>query len=454
MHTPLVDALESYALANKLRMHMPGHKTHLPLLGGAARLDVTEIEGLDNLHAPAGCIAEAERLAAEAFGAAHTFFLVNGSSAGLAALLLSLGEGARVLLQRDAHKSLVNGAALAGLDVTLLPLRKSVSGIPPCPAAEDVERALESGPYAAVCVTSPNYYGCCPDLARIGAACRSAGALFFVDEAHGAHFAAGAPFPAPASSRNASAWVQSAHKTLGAMTQAAYLHVSSDIDQDRVARSLSFMQSTSPSYLLMASLDYARAAFDPARWRHTAALCGEFRAAANEIGFFCPAGGSLPGAAHDPTRLVIDVSKHGGGYFAARALFEMDISVEMADARHIVLIVTPQDGGAWAGALLGALKRLPEREAKNPEAAALAFARKRITSLRKATLARTERVPLAKSAGRVAACAIGLYPPGTALVWPGEQIGENVIQYMGAMSDAGAEAFGLDVMGRACVVSE
>ncbi len=468
--TPISDAVSRYQNV-RYRLHMPGHKG---ALGISAERDVTELPGLDNLHNPAGCIMEAQALLAEAFGAFRSFFLVNGSSAGILAFLLSLGRNKQVLLERGAHKSFANGLALAGHGARFLPQRY-YDGIPLPSVPGDVKAMLARERFDAVCLVSPNYYGLCARIGEIGAICKAAGTPLFIDEAHGAHFAAGAPFPKGAAG-HASAWVQSAHKTLPALTQGAYLHIAREMDAGRIQSALSLVQTTSPSYLLLQSLDEARAAFSPEEWRETAERCDAFRNAANALSGIRVCGEELAGFARDPARVVIDVSARCTGFEAARKLLEYGIAVEMADFKRLVLIVTPYDAEDWPEALLEALGGLPEPRGNRrgglwpsaasinrriyhgrPKAAPTVRINRRtpkmralpaeppqaVLSVRDAVLGESESIPLEAAAGRVSAAAIGLYPPGTPLIWPGERISENVIQYLLCLSRLGGEIFGL-----------
>ncbi len=488
MAAPILDALNRYKYAARYRFHMPGHKGALDI---SAERDVTELPGLDNLRAPSGCIMEAQALLAEAFGASRSFFLVNGSSAGIIAFLLSLGQNKQILLERGAHTSFAAGLALSGHAARFLPQRY-YDGVPLPSVPEDVIAMLKSEHFDAVCLVSPNYYGLCADIPAIAALCSKAGVPLFIDEAHGAHFIAGAPFPKGAAGF-ASAWVQSAHKTLTALTQGAYLHLSKDIDAGRVQSALSLVQTTSPSYLLLESLDSARAGFDPERWRETALRCDEFREAANTIEGITAFADTFEGFARDATRVVIDVSARCSGFEAADALFARGVAVEMADAKRIVLIITPCDPEDWPGALLNELRALPGTTCRGELCSPVDIPHKRgiiavagglawpplhaepladrasmaagghagpplhampvyppeeipeaVISVRDAVLGVSELVPLEEAAGRVSAAAIGLYPPGTPLIWPGERIGDAMAEYLLNVSRLGGDVFGLD----------
>ncbi len=441
MAAPIEDALSRYSSAARYRFHMPGHKGALDV---SAKRDVTELPGLDNLRMPSGCIMEAQALLARAFGAKSSFFLVNGSSAGIMAFLLSLGQNKKILLERGAHTSFASGLALSGHTALFLPQRY-YDGVPLPSVPEDVKAMLKKERFDAVCLVSPNYYGLCADIPAIAALCKQADIPLFVDEAHGAHFSSGAPFPKGAAGY-ASAWVQSAHKTLPALTQGAYLHLSDGIDAERVQSALNLVQTTSPSYLLLESLDNARAGFDPEEWREAARRCAAFREAANGLGGISVYGNTLEGFARDPTRVVIDVSPCCTGFEAADALFANGIAVEMADAKRIVLIVTPRDPEDWPDALLEALSALPWTggDGDPPLHAPPEDIPEAVCSVRDAVLGPAEYITLTDAAGRVAAAAIGVYPPGAPLVWPGERIADSMVQYLLDVSRLGGNVFGLN----------
>lgn len=267
--TPLFDALVQFAAKKPLSFHVPGHKNgaifpekakgaFAPLLP----LDLTELTGLDDLHAPEGVIREAEELAAEFFGAKRTFFLVGGSTAGnLAMILAACGRDERIIVQRNCHKSIMNGLELAGArPVFIAPEWDERAGRYGSPGVETLKDALAQYPDAkAAVLTYPDYFGRSYDLAQMIRLCHERNIPVLVDEAHGVHFSLGSPFPQSALSLGADAVVHSAHKMAPAMTMASYLHINGNrVSEERVAHYLQVIQSSSPSYPLMASLDLAR----------------------------------------------------------------------------------------------------------------------------------------------------------------------------------------------------
>ncbi|MDD4496254.1 MAG: aminotransferase class I/II-fold pyridoxal phosphate-dependent enzyme, partial [Eubacteriales bacterium] len=265
--TPLYDALIEYCGKGAIPFHMPGHKQGRGLpksfFDTLSQIDLTELPGLDNLHWPEGADKKAQELAAEAFRAEHSYFLVNGSSSGLLASAMTIcSPGKRVLVQRDSHISVVNGLMLAGAE-PVFPKNgiNADFGITDALEIYEVEKALEKNPdIAGVILTRPSYYGVCSDLQKIVELCHQYGKPVAVDEAHGAHLGFADFLPPSAMDCGADISVQSAHKTLPSLTQSAYLHLQGDlIDRQKLEFYLRVFQSTSPSYLLMASLDICRA---------------------------------------------------------------------------------------------------------------------------------------------------------------------------------------------------
>lgn len=227
------------------------------------RLDVTEISGTDDLHHPEGAILEAQQLAADCFGAEESFFLVGGSTAGNLSLLLTVCNepNSLVLVQRNVHKSVIHGLMLAGARAVFLePWVDPASGLAVMPSLETVQVAVQAYPEAkAVLVTLPNYYGMGADLTPMAEVCHAAGMPLLVDEAHGAHYGQHPELPASALSCGADGVVQSTHKMLSAFTMGAMLHVQGPrLNRSLLRQRLAMVQSSSPSYPVMASLDLAR----------------------------------------------------------------------------------------------------------------------------------------------------------------------------------------------------
>ena len=268
--TPLVDALIHCATRQNAAFYTPGHKRgqgitdrHRQLFGDAAfRTDLPELPELDNLFAPEGVILQAQQLAAAAFGAEQTWFLANGSTCGIeAAILATCGPGDKLILPRNVHSSAISGLILSGaIPVYVQPSYSGQWGISLGVSPSTIEAALVAHPdVKAVLIVSPTYQGVCSDLRAIAHLTHTYDIPLIVDEAHGPHFAFHPDLPDSALSTGADIAVQSTHKVLSAFTQAAMLQVQGDrIDRIRLSQSLQLTQSTSPSYLLLGSLDAAR----------------------------------------------------------------------------------------------------------------------------------------------------------------------------------------------------
>ena len=429
---PVVDMLEAYAQTDLVRFHMPGHKGTLAF---PAAWDVTEVWGTDDLHAPEGAIWEAQVLAAQAFGAARTWFLVNGSSCGVMAMLLALPKDRPVLVARDCHKAALHGLVLSGLrPVWILPGDLT--------APQVLEKMLKTHKASALLMTRPDYYGRCSDIAAIAQRVHAQGARLLVDEAHGAHFAFSPLLPVSAAAY-ADAWVQSAHKTLPALTQSAYLHVSEygRAFQEQLAQACVMLQSSSPSYMLMAGLDYARAHMQAQGADALAALV----AACKTFEAHTPGAWASDGVTRDPTRLVVET---GDGWACERWLRGQGIQVEMADHRRVVAIATVCDPLAHIALLskrMAQWQAMQQRAYDTAQENALAcppIPEAQMTP-REAAFASHRRVPLAAAAGRVCAVALGCYPPGIPAVMPGERIPKETVEQLTTAQAQSARLFGV-----------
>jgi arginine decarboxylase len=271
MRAPLYDSMLEHRNLQSTSFHVPGHKAGIGLdslatetLGSVMSIDLTELTGLDDLHQPEGVIREAEQLAADCFGADHTFLLVGGSTVGNLAVILSMCQKGRndlFIVQRNVHKSIIHGLMLAHAQAVFLTAQvDEVTGIATGVSLYDVEAALRQYPDAAgVILTNPNYYGMGVDVRAIVECAHTAGKPVLVDEAHGAHYGFHPDVPQSALSAGADGVVQSTHKMLTAMTMGAMLHLQGNrIDPQSVRRHLSIVQSSSPSYPILASLDLSR----------------------------------------------------------------------------------------------------------------------------------------------------------------------------------------------------
>ncbi|RUT27699.1 aminotransferase class I/II-fold pyridoxal phosphate-dependent enzyme [Paenibacillus zeisoli] len=370
---PLAEALLRYVERKDTSFHVPGHKNGRvfeQLTGGykvlreIASIDATEIFGLDDLHHPEGVIAEAQEKAASFFGAEATYFLVAGSTAGNLALILSVcsSPGDVLLVQRNVHKSVIHGLMLAGANAVFLgPQADAASGLTTIPSAETVREALRRYPGAkGVLVTHPNYYGMGGSLAPLAELCHSSGIPLLVDEAHGAHFGLHPALPRSALSEGADGVVQSTHKMLFGLTMSAMLHVhGSLIDRQLLCQRLAMIQSSSPSYPLMASLDLTRGMLEgegPSIFEEGLQCAAKLRREIRKLnrvgivdippavdGLDCSEmNGNLDGyTLQDPFKVVIyDQSGQISGYKLQERLEQAGCIPEMSDPKYVVLALS------------------------------------------------------------------------------------------------------------------
>lgn len=257
----LFDKLKNYSNSDYYAFHMPGHKRNLDLMDGTSpyRIDITEIDGFDDLHHAEGILKEAQERAARVYHASETHFLVNGSTVGiLSAILGTTEKGDSILVARNCHKSVYHAIYLNELDpVYLYPKFDTELGLSTEIDVADVQKALEEHPkIRAVMIVSPTYDGVVSDVEKIAEIVHAAGCPLIVDEAHGAHFGFDPYFPKSANVYGADLVINSLHKTLPTLTQTALLHVNGEfVNREKVKRYLDMLQTSSPSYILMASID-------------------------------------------------------------------------------------------------------------------------------------------------------------------------------------------------------
>ncbi len=417
----------------RLSLHMPGHKGRGAFGNvGLYELDTTELPNTDDLYSPEGALLEAQELYARAVGSGRTLFLHGGSTAGIHAMVqLYAGEGDTILLPRNAHLSAVNGCALGGVRAEWMPITQREDGL--CYVSEEaVLHAMDRHPEAkAVLLTRPDYYGACLPLERIVAKAHALGMRVVVDEAHGAHFPWMKGIPS-AGALGADAWVNSVHKTLMGLTGSAVLHLRSPEDGAKALRLLRREQTSSPSFLLMLSIDDSRAwmeAEGPTRLTRVIAAADALRSRLPSLGY--RDAHELwrdTGLTFDPARLVIDAPQ--GGQALAEALAERGVDVEMYDLRRVVIILTAMDDEAVLDRLEAALQASPPKKAALPSLPDLSMSAIKRMDIRPAVMAACENVDFARAAGRVAAQSAGLYPPGVPLVCPGEVISEQTTRLL------------------------
>ncbi|WP_276357699.1 aminotransferase class I/II-fold pyridoxal phosphate-dependent enzyme [Cohnella caldifontis] len=472
---PIRDMLAAYAAKSVNAFHVPGHKRravwqdaeadarYRPLL----EWDVTELADTDDLHHPAGPIAEAQRLAAECFGAEETRFLVGGSTAGnLAMILGTAAPGDLLIVQRNAHRSVFHGLMLAGVRAVLLPPSiDPESGLGVIPEKAAIAEAIARYPEAkGVVLSSPNYYGMAGQLGPIADICHSAGMPLLVDEAHGPHFGFHPSFPPSAMQRGADLAVQSAHKMLSAMTMGAMLHIQGKIvNREAVRQALRMVQSSSPSFPLLASLDLARRqlhtegarAFEPAleAVRKVRSRLAETRY--RTLGPLKEHSAGSGGIGYDPLKLVLyEAEGRMDGFQIRDELSARGCEAEMADSRYVVLAFgvgsRPEDGDALIGALRE-LSAVSERRGEQPvprlprgNDPGGSIGIPEPVQFGRSLGDDSERIPLERSVGRVAAEWVIPYPPGIPELYPGEKITEAILNRLAQWQTLGANIQGAE----------
>ncbi|GAA0353254.1 aminotransferase class I/II-fold pyridoxal phosphate-dependent enzyme [Bacillus horti] len=478
---PIMEGLLEFNQQDPVRFHVPGHKgqailsaEHKPYFAPMLRLDVTEVGELDDLHHPQGMIAEAQRLAAEAFFADQSYFLVNGSTVGNMAMLFAVLErGDQVLVQRNSHKSVFNSLALLEVEAVLIePTICPTFHVPIGLTKLEVKAALELYPQAkAIMLTSPNYYGMIPpELSPIIQLCQEHDCIVLVDEAHGAHFGQHPSLPPSGMQLGADASVQSTHKMLSSMTMTSMLHIQGNrVEREDVEYYLASLQSSSPSYPLLASLDLARnfvQNLSSSDWENMLQNILELRQKLSEIPgvILSPVERKDGQYTSDPFKLTIQLEQSLSGYGLRDLLEEEQIYVELADSHNILLTLPLQSEEEWKTRLVQALKRIVQENRYNKESrhkltkeiegtkeksskkeslqleGELVYGKKKIKTLqiRKYKKKDVEIISLDRAVDRRAAEMLIPYPPGIPICLPNELITEELLEDIYRLQQQGA----------------
>jgi lysine decarboxylase len=460
---PYLEALEAYARREPGRFHVPGHK------GGAAagpelvdafgelalRMDVPALtQGIDAGEEPTP-FQQAQRLAAEAWGARRTWFLINGASQGNHAACLTLAQGGTdVVVQRNVHSSTIDGLVISGLRPAFVaPELDPELGIAHCLTPAALDEGLTRTPAAAgAIVVSPTYFGAVADVRGLSEVAHSHGVPLVVDEAWGAHLAFSPALPEHALAAGADLVVSSTHKIVGSFTQSAMLHIGHGadgrIDEFVVDRAVTLVESTSPNSLLLGSLDAARshaAVHGRELLDETVAALSDARQAIRELPGLDVLDERLAGRpgvhGYDPLRLAVDVRGTGAsGYQVARLMHEMDdVNLELAGENVIVAVfgmgeTATGHAARLVEALEHAVRRLGDRDVTiegrftpPPPWGTLEM------TPREAFLGRQEVVPVDRAVGRIAAESLAAYPPGIPNVLPGERLTPETWRYIEAI---------------------
>ena len=469
--TPLLAAMEHYVQDGVIPFHTPGHKqgkgmhpTLEKLIGKEAlALDLALIEELDDFYEPYGCIKDAQDLAAQLYGADHSFFVINGTTGGIYAMILATaGPGQKIIVPRNAHRSIIGGIILSGaIPIFMQPEIDRELGMAMGVTPETVAAAVAKNPDAkAVLIINPTYYGVATDLKKIVNIVHAHDMVVLVDEAHGPHLKFSQRLPLQALDAGADICAQSSHKIIGALTQASLVHCREGrIRVPYLKAMLQLTQSSSPNYIMLASLDVARMqmavegeqliekSIDLANWA---------RQNINEIpGLYCFGAEKIgnPGIFDlDPTKVTVTVKNIGlTGAQAEKILrHEYKVQAELSDIYNLLFMITLGDSEYEVQILISALADLALKHAKplehvgeqnwvNTHYPATAHG---IVSPREALFGSTLMMSFDDSAGMICAEIVTFYPPGIPILCPGERITQELIDYCRRLQQSGMHISG------------
>ena len=448
---PIYEALEQFRRMRIVPFDVPGHKRGRgnpelsELLGDrCVNIDVNSMKPLDNLCHPVSVIKAAEELAAEAFGAAHAFLMVGGTTSAVQSMALACcKKGDKIIMPRNVHRSIINALVLCGArPVYVNPDVDRHLGISLGMKVEQVEQAIRDNPDAvAVFVNNPTYYGICSDLRTIVEAAHSHGMKVLVDEAHGTHFYFGENFPVTAMAAGADMASVSMHKSGGSLTQSSLLLVGKDMHPGYVRQIINLTQTTSASYLLLASLDISRrnlALRGREAFARVAELAEYAREEINRIGGYYAFGDELVNRdsvyAFDPTKLSVHTLDIGLAGIEVYDILrdEYNIQIEFGDLGNMLAYLSIGDRKQEVERLVSALADIKRRYQKDKTGMlSQEYIPPRVVMTpQESFYAPKEQLPIQEAEGRICSEFVMCYPPGIPILAPGEEITDEIIEYI------------------------
>lgn len=448
---PIYEALEAFRGERIVPFDVPGHKRGqgnpelTKLLGKqCVGIDVNSMKALDNLCHPVSVIKEAEELAADAFGAAHAFLMVGGTTSSVQSMVLSVcKKGDKIILPRNVHRSVINALVLCGATpIYVNPDMDSRLGIALGMRLSQVERTVSEHPDAvAVLVNNPTYYGICSDLKRIVELAHGHGMRVLADEAHGTHFYFGENMPLSAMAAGADMASVSMHKSGGSLTQSSFLLTGPDVSPGYVRQIINLTQTTSASYLLLASLDISRrnlALRGRQEFAKVTALAEYARKEINQIGgYYAYTAELINGDSifdFDRTKLTVNTLGIGLAGIEVYDLLrdEYDIQMELGDIANVLAYISIGDRERDTERLIGALEEIRRKYGRDD---ANLYTQEYIepkvaVSPQSAFYAEKESLPLRETKGRICSEFVMCYPPGIPILAPGEEITEEILEYI------------------------
>lgn len=456
---PIMEALNNYKKMRVVPFDVPGHKRGrgneelTAFLGeNCMTVDVNSMKPLDNLIHPVSVIREAEELAAEAFGSKHAFFMVNGTTSAVQAMVMTACKaGEKIIMPRNVHRSAINALILSGaIPVYVNPGVNNELGIPLGMAVKDVERAILEHPDAkAILINNPTYYGICSNMQAITDLAHRHGMLVLVDEAHGTHFYFSDDLPASAMSVGADMASVSMHKSGGSLTQSSLLLINNEVSEGYTRQIINLTQTTSGSYLLLSSLDISRknlALNGQEIFRKVGEMAQYTREEINKISGYYAFSDELKNGDtifdFDTTKLSVHTLELGLAGVEVYDILrdEYDIQIEFGDIGNILAYISVGDRRLDLERLVSALAEIKRRYSKDKGGL---FDHEYITpqvvyTPQKAFYAPKETLPINDSAGRIASEFVMAYPPGIPILAPGERITPEILQYIQYCKDKGS----------------